>query len=481
MSKLSLQHSIQCLDMNDYQQIHDASMRVLEEVGIRLPNERALDLLKKHGARIEGQTAFIPRKLIETEMEKIPRTYEFRARNPERSLIVGKDICAQTNAGCVFVQDMKTGPRRAKIEDYANVQKIAQSLKHLNIVGAHPVNPMDVPDKYKHMYMCYETLKNTDKPVLGFCMQGWQSKQFIDMVEIAFGDTPGKRRNDQVVNVSLNPLSPLHYAKDTLDTLFEYTERGQCVFIFPHILAGVTGPIHLAGMGVLQNTEIITGMVLGRLINPEAPMVYSASSSTVCMRNARPIQASPDLVRCNQFLLEMAHNFYNVPTRTQTGMTDAKIVDSEAGLEAAGSTLFSLLGDADFIVENYGMMDNGMTTSLEMMILADEILGRTKHMLKGIPINEETLSVDIIKEMGTSADYLMHESTFENFRSDQYYKYDLTVSGEMSYEEWVKEGSISMEQRLEKRLEDILKEAPETFLSKDTDKELKRYMELNIK
>lgn len=455
----------------DYTRVHDASLKILKETGIVFHSEEVLDILKRNGIKILGRTAYFDEKTIEDSLLRCPEKFKWLARDVKRSVVVGGGFLVQPNVGPVFIQDLDHGRRKAKREDYVKIQKLCQHSDVVDIVGSIPVDPSDMDPGTKHIHMMYEILKNTDKPVSGFCGHLKQVREQFDLLEIALGGrkaTPG----NHCMAVLVNPLSPLSYAPDTLDTMMEYARRGQPVLLAPCISAGVTGPVSLFGTAVLQNTEILAGIALLQLIHPGTPVVYSVASSTAFMKTAAYSAGTPEAMMINAAGLQMGLDFYHLPTRTMCGITNSKEVDCQAGFETMQSLLLGMMSGAHIAVQCLGVLDAIMTTSYEKFIIDEELIRRVKRIKAGVDTSQEALAVDVIQEVGHEASYLMHDSTLDHFRD----LWTPQVSDWNSYSSWVEEGSESMERRANARFKKILDTVPESLIDAELDKELKDYI-----
>jgi len=468
---LGLRHKLEVIGPDDYERIHNASLKILQETGIVVQSEEALDVCRNKGAKVNGQIVYFTQKMVDDALVLCTSTYKWQARNDLHSVTVGEGFLVQPNAGPVYIQDLDKGRRLATLEDYANIMKLCQASNIVSLVGAHPVNPSDVDDREKHLHMMYQILKNSDKPMLGYVSGGYQAKQMLDMLEISFGKKDYLLEN-HCAGVSINPLSPLGWATDAVETLMEYAKRNQAVFLLPCIMAGMSGPMSLLGTVVLQNTEILSGIVLTKLINPSAPVVYSPSSSVANMKKASYITGTPEGMLINIANLQMALNYYHLPTRTMCGMTDAKTVDCQAGYETMQNLIMGMLGGAHIIVECLGVLDAIMTTSYEKFIIDEEILDRVMRIQRGIDISEEALALEIIQEVGHNGTYLTHSSTYEHFRES----WRPTVSDWDLYQDWQESGSKDVVTRANKRFKKILAEAPSNLLDSEIEKELLDYL-----
>lgn len=468
---MGLRHRLEVIGPDDYERIHHASLKILQETGIVVQSEEALAVCKKKGAKIQGQTVHFMPKMVEDVLSLCRNTYRWQARNDRHSVTVGEGFLVQPNAGPVYIQDLDQGRRLATLADYGNIMKLCQASPVVSLVGAHPVNPSDVENGEKHLHMMFQILKNSDKPVLGYVSGGYQAKQMLDMLEISFGKKDYLLEH-HCAGVSVNPLSPLGWARDAVETLAEYAKRNQAVFLLPCIMAGMSGPISLLGTAVLQNTEILSGIMLTKLINPNAPVVYSPSSSVANMKKASYITGSPEGMLINIANLQMALDYYHLPTRTMCGMTDAKTVDCQAGYETMQNLMLGMLGGAHIIVQCLGVLDAIMTTSYEKFIIDEEMLDRVMRIHRGIDTGEKALAVEVIQEIGHNGTYLTHPNTFEHFRAC----WRPTVSDWDLYQEWQETGSEDVAIRANKRYKQILAEAPSSMLDPEVEEELMFYM-----
>ncbi|MFZ5645888.1 MAG: trimethylamine methyltransferase family protein [Bacillota bacterium] len=473
---MALKTKLEVINKEDYTRVHEASIKILEETGIVFHSDEALEIFKKHGAKVSDKTVYITGEMVEQALEKCPATFKWRARNDQRSVTVGEGLLIQPNVGPVYIQDLDRGRRPALLHDYANVQKLCQASDVVHLVGTIPVDPSDVPPEEKYLIMMYEILKNTDKPVIGFCANERQVREQLDMVEIAMGKK-GYLQDNHCVAVLVNSLSPLSYAPETLETMIEFARRNQPILLAPCIMAGVTGPISLLGTAVLQNTELLAGIVLMQLINPGTPVVYATASTAAYMKAATFGAGAPEAMLINTASLQMGRDFYRLPVRTMCGITNSKTVDCQAGYETMQSLMLGMLSGAHIAVQSLGVLDAIMTTSYEKFIIDEELISRVMRISRGVDTSDESLAVEVIQEVGHSGSYLMHDSTLEQYRSF----WLPGVSDWESYDEWKNAGAKDVVARANKKYKEILENAPETLIDKELDKELKDYInkELN--
>jgi len=453
----------------DYQRIHDASLKILSEAGVRFDSDDALEYFKNNGARVEGKKVFINPDMVQKALDAVPGKFKWTARNDANSVMLGEGYVVEPNVGCVFAQSIDGGRWPGTRNDYANIQKLHQSSKLPTVVGATPIQLSDVSGSDKHLYMLYETIKHTDKPVIGIC----ESKQFVQenlkMMEIAMGEDVFT--SNTCIAVSVNPLSPLAYGTETADSMVQYAKKGQAVMSLPCIMAGVTGPISLFGTIVLQNTEILAALVLTQIINPGNPFVMCPCSSTAYMKRGNYVTGAPEMMLIDIAGLQMCHEFYHLPSRLMTGMTDSKEVDVQAGYETMQNLVMGILARPNILHECHGVLESIMTVSYEKFIIDEELISRVLRIADGIDVSDEAMSLDLIMEIGSEGSYFTHEETFKRYKE----LWEPTVSDWHSYTEW-KEADENILVKANKMWKKRLEDAPDKMIDDSLDNDLLQYI-----
>ncbi|SMC99442.1 trimethylamine---corrinoid protein Co-methyltransferase [Desulfocicer vacuolatum DSM 3385] len=468
---MPLNNTLEVISKDQFDKIHNASLKILKETGIKFHCPEALEMFKKNGAKVDGETVFITEKMVTDALATCPSTFEWTARNPKHSVTVGEGFLVQPNVGPVFIQDMENGRRKATLEDYANVIKICQAGKYVHLNGTIPVDPSDVDSEAKHLHMMYEILKNTDKPIIGFCFEGDKVRQNFDMINLAFGGADFLE-DHHCLGVLVNPLTPLGFASETVETIMAYAKRNQVTLLAPCIMAGISGPISLLGTAVLQNTELLAGIVLTQMTRPGAPIVYATASTTGHMQTGAFAAGTPEAMLINTPNIQMGNEYYNLPTRTMCGITHSKELDCQAGYETMMSLLMGVLSGANIGVQCLGTLDALMTLSYEKMIIDQEIISRCLRIKQGINTTDEDLAVKAIQEIGHGGTYLMHPSTFKECRN----MWSPDISDWNAHDAWEAAGKEDLVTRANKTFKEVLAKAPETLLDPDVDTALKDYI-----
>ncbi len=459
----------------DMDWIHDASLKILKETGVVFNSVKALDIFKRHGAKVDDKMVYFPENMVTQALENAPQTFKWRARNDARSVIVGdqnENLLLQPNGGPIFVQDLERGRREGTREDFANIIKICQASDIVNLIGSFPVDAADVKQSEKHLYMMYEILKNTDKPVIGFQSDAHKVKQILDLVEITMGQK-GFLDENHCVGAAVDPLSPLAYDSAACDTIIQFAKRNQIVIITAAILAGFSGPVSLFGTVTLQNAEELAGIVLAQLVNPGNPVIYSIGSSVADMKQGGFVTGSPEMMLIHNAAIQMGLDFYKLPTRSMCGMTDSKIIDYQAGAETMQNLMVGVLSGAHLIFECLGVLDAIMTTSYEKLIIDLELVSRVVRIRNGMDTSHKERDLKVIQELGQSADYITHPDTLARFR--QRWRPSMSTWG--PYENWLASGAEDIAMKANRTFKEILAAAPQSLIGPEVDKALNAYIQ----
>jgi trimethylamine--corrinoid protein Co-methyltransferase len=341
-----------------------------------------------------------------------------------------------------------------------------------DLVGMIPCEPGDVSQDRKHFDLMLEILRHTDKPVNGFMITGKQAKAQLDMMEIAMG---GKGSLDQhhCIAVSIGATSPLTYTWDSVETLLQFVRRNQMVHLLCAPLAGVSSPIGLMDTVVLQNAELLAGIVLTQIIQPGAPVVYGPSATAADMKTGDYFCGTPEGMLINMANIHLATRFYHIPARAMTGITDAKTVDYQAGFETMQNLMMGMLAGAHLLNEAVGILDNILTVSYEKTIIDGELIGRVKRIMQGLDGADREISIETIQETGHGGNFLTHESTLNRFRDR--WRAQHSFCG--SYSDWEKEGARDIVQRANQEYKKILATAPDSMIDPALEEELEAYIE----
>jgi len=458
--------SFKVLTRNQIKEIHSASLKILEKTGVKVFDEEAIALLRKAGSNVvEGNIVRIPPRLVEEALSGAPSKITIYNRDKKPSLFLeeGK-VYFGTGSDCPNIIDLFTGKRRSSVkEDVAKLSLFCDYLPNIDFVmsmcSASDVSPA-VLDRHNFEAM----VLNTKKPII---FTAFDKCGFEDILEIAtvIVGSPEELQKHPFLILYEEPTSPLEHSEPSLQKLLLAAEKNIPVTYTPALLAGATGPVTLAGMLATGNAEILSGLVMHQLKRKGAPFIYGGGFDVMDMSTTIDAYAAPETLLTDAAGCDLAR-YYNLPIFSIGGISDAKILDQQAGAEIALSCLMGGLSGAN-LLHDAGYLESGMTSSYESILLNNEIIGEVKQILKGIEVNTETLAVDVIDKVGPGGNFLVEEATLKNFKKIWYPKY----LDRQRYHAWVDSGKKTLFDKLNIGAKKILKEyTPEPVSSKIKEK-----------
>lgn len=470
---MSLYRKAGYLSNEQMAKVHETSLYILKNKGVVVKSEKARKILVENGAREEKEIVYIPEELVEKSLALVPSQFKVEAINPEHNVTIGGDFIIHPAGGETFIQN-PNGKRlnATTIQQFADLQKLYQACDNINMTGYQPLSPEDVPMETRGLHCLYETMLYTDKPWLSPMdyVSGEQKKKELGMYEIVFGKD--YVRNHYLTWSIVTPESPLVFSEFSCESIIEFAEYNQPVALVSAPMSGITGPIFLLGTVVLANAETLAGLCLAQCVNPGVPVLPSASLTYGNLKNATWECASPDSALMLGSAVQMYKEFYHLPARAQTGVTSSKCLDYQAGFETMQSLLLTALMDVDVTSQSAGSLDNLMTISFEKTLIDDEVISRVRRLIGGIAVDEESFGLDAIMEVNHGDNFLVHDSTLDNFMNC----WQPAISNWDNYETWSAVAYTDMEIKAQKRVQEIIRQS-EQLLSTETAKSLKTYMD----
>jgi trimethylamine--corrinoid protein Co-methyltransferase len=458
----------------EVRRIHETCLRLLETVGVDFSFEPALEVLKKAGCKVEGQRVFFPPRLVEAQVAKAPAQYTLQARNPEKNVVIGGEHIAFIPCyGPPFVTDLDRGRRASTLEDYINFVKLGHASRSMDITGGMMAEPNDIPHERRNAEMMYASMRYSDKPFMGGAIGAEAARETVEMAAILFGCGEAELAEKRPIISILCARTPLAYDDRMLGAIMEYAKAGMPQLISSLSIAGATAPVTMEGTLVVQNTEVLAGIVLTQLIREGTPVVFAGSSSCSAMRYGTLSIGAPEMAVNTAATAQMAR-FYGIPSRGGGALSDAKLPDAQAGFEAMMSQLMATLSGVHFVLHSAGILEGYMVSSYEKFVLDDEICGMCKRIKRGERADEDRLAFELIRQVGPGGEYLTQKHTFQNFRKEIYAN---LVEEKDTYANWQQKGALSIDRRANRKWKEILKAYQEPHLPAETDKALRRYIE----
>lgn len=450
-------------------QIHAASMDILTNTGVEFLYEPALEYFKKAGFKTEGSRVIFTEEQVMKHLATVPGEFTLYGRDGNDVVIGGDHTCFVPGYGAPFI--MENGKnRKALLDDFVKLAKLAGTSQYLDVTGGVLVEPNDVPESKRHKEMTYNLVKYSAKPFMGDANGKEHALDTLKMAEILFGAEFVAEK--PVMITLINSLTPLKFDERMLAALVEYAKAGQPVVVASLTMSGSTGPVTLAGTLALQNAEVLAGIVLTQLIKAGTPVVYGAASAITDMRYGSLAIGAPESVLLVTTSAQLAKK-YGVPVRGGGCLSDSKIPDNQASYEAAITMLGTVSAGINFVLHATGILQFYNAISYEKFMLDEEICGMVKRIKRGYEVSEETLAVEIIKQVGPGGEFLTAPHTFQYHRQEFFRP---SVSDRAAYDVWNMDGSKDAAARAMAKMEDRLADA-ESVLDKDIEQALRNFVD----
>lgn len=449
------------------QRLHDESMRLLEDRGIEFRDDEAAAMWKAAGAKVDGYNVRIDREHLMQLISTAPETYTMMGRNPERSITIGGRKTAFTPAyGAPFVLDLDGKRRNATIGDFDNFAKLAYMEPAMHMTGGVLCEPMDVAVAHRHLEMVRSLIKHSDKPFMGAVTSRERAEDTMKMAGIVFGDDVVA--DTTVMTCLANANTPLVWDATMLDAVKVYAAHNQAMLFSPFVLGGASTPASTIGSVMHVNVEALAGVAFSQLVRPGAPAVYGQWASTVSMKSGAPQAGTPEVCHMNMLTGQLAR-FYKLPWRCSGGCTSSKIVDAQAGYEAARNMYGVLMAGANFVLSSTGYLEGALCQSYAKVALDGEQMRMMYKLGQGVNFDELDGVLDTIHAMNPGDHYLGTEHTLNNFQS-AFQMPELMNSD--SFEQWEIDGALDAGERGAAKARQLLGNYEEPALPADVAEEL---------
>lgn len=464
---------IEPLTDDQVESIHLASRTVLSDTGMRVLSAEARRHFADAGCRIDGEIVRIDPDLIDTALTSAPSSFSLRARNPERDLhFGGSNVVFCAVGGPAFVHDLDRGRRPGTFAEQCDFLRVVQSLSILHQEGGGPFEALDLPSSTRHLDLYLALIRLLDKNWQAIALGRDRAADAIDMAALALGtDRDGLAEHPAVMAI-INTNSPLTLDEPMAEGLIELAGAGQAVCLTPFTLAGAMAPATVAGALVLQNAEVLAGVVLTQLVRPGAPVVYGSFTSNVDLRSGSPAFGTPEYVKAAQASGQLARR-YGLPMRS-SNVTSSNTVDAQAAYESTMSLWGAVMGGANLVYHAAGWLEGGLTASFEKLIVDAELLAVMSEYLRPIKVDADQLATDAIASVGHSGHFFGAEHTMARYQ-DAFYR--PLVSDYRNVESWTEAGSPDAARRANRIWKQLLAEYEQPPLDASIDEALVDFTE----
>jgi trimethylamine--corrinoid protein Co-methyltransferase len=454
--------------------IHDASLRILEEIGMDFLHPEALEILGRAGAEVEpgGQRVRLDRGLVTEAVAQAPSEFTLHARNPAHDLrIGGKNIVFASVASPPNVSDLEKGRRPGNFPDYCDLLRLCQALDIVHLFAGYPVEPIDLPTETRHLDCLQAFVRLSDKAFHAYSLGRARILDALEMVRIARGIDGERLLAEPSLFTVVNTNSPLKLDAPMIEGIIEMARHGQPVVITPFTLSGAMAPATVAGALAQQNAEALAGMTLSQLAKPGAPVVYGGFTSNVDMKTGAPAFGTPEYTRAALAGGQLARR-YGVPYRSSNANA-ANVVDAQAAYESEMSLWGAVMGHANIVLHAAGWLEGGLVASFEKVVLDAELLQMMAEFLQPLEVNEETLGLDAVREVGPGGHFFGAAHTLARYETAFY---SPMLSDWRNFETWEEDGARTATERAHTLYKQILADYEEPPLDPAIDEELAAFV-----
>lgn len=450
------------------QRIHEATLQVIEQVGVKFPSEQALDIWAAHGATVDRATGIVkvPAHVIEAALKTAPAAYTLAARNPAQDLPLDGDHVHVGTDGCgIEVLDpWSLEVRRSTLGDVADIARVADALDQVDFHWV-AVSAQDADPATRTLQELLAVWRNSTKHVqTETVVSAADARTAIEMAAVVAGGRDELRRRP-VLSLMQCTISPLAQDGGPIEASLVAAEAGVPVGFMTMASCAFSGPATIAGSLVVGNAEVVSAMALAQLAFPGAPVYYAAAQTAMDLRSGAYTGGGPE-----DFLFGAATNaladFYNVPLSMGAFATGDKRSGWQAGLENGLSAFMASVAGSDMLL-GVGLLHGSRIWSFEQMVLDAEIASIVEAMLRGIPFDDEALALEAIAEVGPGGEYLTQPHTRKAMKG----LWKATYMDRRTYGQWLDDPDKFHHDALERARKLIREHQPEP-LDPAVDREL---------
>ncbi|MCP4363158.1 MAG: methyltransferase [Chloroflexi bacterium] len=454
-------------------QIHEAALTVLERTGVYIPDSECRDILQKAGARVDTShdRVYYSRELVEQAMKLANRNVVFYGRTPQHDLhLTGNKVYLGTGGAAVKVLDLKTGyARDSVLRDIYDIGRLVDTLHNIHFY-LRPVVARDMSNDDIDINTFYACFASTEKHAMGGCYFPEKVAELKKLAVMIAGSEEAFLTRPFLSLTFSFVVSPLRFAPETVETLTTTVRAGIPISMVSAPQSGATSPASLVGTLVQTIAEELAGITYVQLLKPGHPLLMGGMPLVTDLRTGSMVGGSAELALMNAAATQLTH-FYDLPIYNTCGITEAKTPDVQAGFEKGMTITATALAGANYNHHAAGMLESLLTVAYEQYVIDDDIGGQVMRLVRGLEVNEETLSLDVIHEAALGeGHYLGHPQTLALMHNEYVYPH---TADRTSRANWEEAGRWDMRQIARHKAREILKSHFPTYISPKLDSKIR--------
>jgi trimethylamine--corrinoid protein Co-methyltransferase len=465
---------VEILSADEIESIHEASLDLLERVGINFLLPEARDILAQAGADVEkdGLRVRFDRELVLSQVAKTPAGFTLHARNPAHTLDFGGNALNFSAVGSPpNWSDLESGRQPGTYDAYCNFLRLTQATNIAQVIAGHSVEPMDIETPVRHLDATMAMIELTDKIFRIYSLGRDRVLDVLEMVRILFGLDEHELADESRVFTMINSNSPLQYDIPMLWGMIELARCRQPVMITPFTLAGAMAPVTLAGALTLQNAEALAGLAFVQMVGPGTPTMYGGFTSNVDMKSGSPAFGTPEYVKATLIGGQLARR-YGVPYRS-SNVNASNAPDVQSAYESQMSIWASVLAHANFVHHGLGWLEGGLCASFEKFIIDAEMLQGMAEVLRPVSVDAADLAVEAIEAVGPGGHFFGSPHTMERYETAFYQP---MLSDWRNFESWEEAGAVDATHRAHRIYKQLLESYEQPPLDAAVKEELEAFV-----
>jgi trimethylamine--corrinoid protein Co-methyltransferase len=451
--------------------VHEASLRLLEEVGVGFEPglDQAVDVLVQAGATVdkEKRKVYLPRKVVEENVAKAPSRVVLSSRNGEYDLDLSEHaVHLGTGGAAVRILDRETGQARSTtLSDLYNLGRLVDQLENISFF-LRPCIPTDIPDTAYDVNVFYTCFKATAKHVMAGVNNEQELHKVLDLAALLAGGLQEVQKKPFFSIITSFIISPLKLSTQPVRIMLECVKNNIPVALSGAPMAGSTSPLTMAGTLAQCHAEQMAGIALCQLTNPGAPVLYGGIPGRADLKSMNYCGGAVECGMMNAAIHQLAHHI-QVPNYNSSGLSDSKLPDAQAGWEKGMTTLLAAMGGSNYVHHAAGMLESMLGLAYEQFVLDDEIIGMARRVLQGICVDPEHLASEVIKEVDVGGEFITADHTFEHMYDEYYMGNGITDRSDRAT--WAQAGGLDAWKRAGKMVDSILDRAEKSYIPEDVD------------
>lgn len=422
--------------------LHEASLEVLRENGIRVLLPEAREIFARAGARVVEDMVFIGPEIVGEALRTAPRQWRLLASNPERSRDYAPgQILFGPGAGCPNVTDRQRGRRPGSLESFTETLRLHQAFDVIHILGPS-AEPQDVPVALRHYATTEAQLTLSDKPLFVYSRGPGQVADSLEMIQLGLNLSEVDWAAGSWCYTVINSNSPRMLDRPMAQGIIDFARAGQMSVITPFCLAGAMAPVTVAGALVLQHAEALAGITLAQMTKPGAPVSYGGFSSNVDMKSGAPAFGTPEHLKMQLGSGQLARHI-GFPWRSASGSA-SNTTDAQGAQENDHALWGAVLAQATMVLHAAGWLEGGLTFGYEKFINDVESLQTLAEMFTATSAAEPELALDAIAEVQPGGHFFAAAHTMERYEGAFYAP---LVADLNNHGTWTAGGALTSEQR----------------------------------